>query len=204
VLLERLCERAATIPEAESSGAAELLAGLEHERAAAHARLAQALASPRYVALLDLLVAAANGPALAPAADTAAADVVPGLVRRPWHKLEKRVQRLDASPSDKDLHEIRIRTKRVRYAADASAPVVGKQARALARAAAGLQQVLGDLNDAVVAAAWLDEQRSRADAGAARAAQAMAASERADAASLRAQWRTAWEALAAPELRAWM
>ena len=96
---------------------------------------------------------AANAPALVDAADAPAVDVVPGLVRRPWHALAKRVKALDENPSDDELHEIRIRTKRVRYAADAVAPVVGKQARSFARAAAGLQEALGDVNDAVVAGA---------------------------------------------------
>ena len=40
------------------------------------------------------------------------------------------------SPRTTQLHEVRIRTKRARYAAEAAAPVVGKQARAFAHAAA--------------------------------------------------------------------
>jgi CHAD domain-containing protein len=125
-------------------------------------------------------------------------------VRRPWQKLEEHVRRLDDTPADRDLHEVRIRTKRVRYAAEAATPVVGRPARAFAKAAAGLQEVLGELNDAVVAAAWLDAQRGNADPATTRAAGAMAAVERADAASRRVEWHAAWEALAEPELRAWM
>ena len=151
------------------------------------------------------LVEAGNDPALGEDASALAAEVVPGLVRRPWHKLEKRVLRLDASPSDEELHAIRIRTKRVRYAADAVAPVVGKQARTLAKAAAGLQEVLGDLNDSVVAVAWLDAWReSEHGAAERRAADALATAEREDSERLRTSWRAAWERLAAPELRAWM
>jgi CHAD domain-containing protein len=115
------------------------------------------------------------------------------------------VNRLGDSPSDEELHEIRIRTKRVRYAADAVVPVVGRSARGLARAAAGLQEVLGDVNDAVVAARWLDEWAAQAgDGEASRAAQGLAGAERADAADRRVRWRSAWEKLAAPELRSWM
>jgi CHAD domain-containing protein len=206
VLLQRLRGRAAELPEAERAGAAAVLATLEQDRDAAHARLVETLRSARYVELLDRLVRAANAPALLESADAQAIDVVPGLVRRPWHKLAKRVKALDESPSDKQLHEIRIRTKRVRYAADAVTPIVGKQARSFARAAAGLQEALGDLNDAVVAAGWLDDWRKqgREEPGEIRAAEALAASERADAAHHRAGWQTAWEKLAAPELHAWM
>ncbi len=138
-------------------------------------------------------------------ASAPAADVVPGLVRRPWHKLAKQVKKLDPDPPDAQLHEIRIRTKRVRYAAEAVAPIVGKQARAFARAAAGLQEVLGDLNDAVVAARWLEEWgEQHRDPAEARAADLLAAAERASAVELRASWHAAWETLAVPELRAWM
>ena len=130
-----------------------MLATLQADRDAAHAALLETLASRRYVVLLDRLVDAANDPALGDDAGAPAAEVVPGLVRRPWHKLAKRVEKLPESPSDEELHAIRIRTKRARYAAEAATPVVGKPARAFAHAAAELQEVLGELNDAVVAAA---------------------------------------------------
>jgi CHAD domain-containing protein len=134
-----------------------------------------------------------------------AAGAIPALVRRPWHKLEKRAGKLPDHPTNAQLHEIRIRTKRVRYAAEAAAPVAGKPARAFAHAAARLQDVLGDLNDADVAAGWLDTWAARAGAGeGARAAEALADLERDDAAGLRDRWRAAWEELAEPKLRDWM
>ena len=107
--------------------------------------------------------------------------------------------------TDSQLHEVRIRTKRARYAAEAAAPVVGKQARAFAHAAARLQDVLGELNDSVVAGAWLSAwAEQNGDASAAGAAEALAAGERSTAAELRGRWRTAWEELADPKLRVWM
>ena len=108
-----------------------MLATLEQDRNAAHATLLETLRGRRYVELLDSLVAAANAPALRESADAPAVDVVPELVRRPWHKLAKRVKALGESPSDEELHEVRIRTKRVRYAAEAAAPIVGKPARSV-------------------------------------------------------------------------
>src|SRR4029453_1061192 len=96
-------------------------------------------------------------PVLAENAAEPAAGVIPALVRRPWHRLSKRAKALGDAPTDAQLHEVWIRTKRARYAAEAAAPVVGKQARAFAHAAARLQDVLGDLNDAVVAARRLDD-----------------------------------------------
>ena len=205
VLLERIRGHIAELSDDEQAGAAAVLATLEADRNDAHARLLETLRSERYVALLDLLVGAANAPALLETADAPAVDAVPELVRRPWHALAKRVKALGEHPSDGALHEIRIRTKRVRYAAEAVTPIVGKPARSFARAAAGLQEVLGDVNDAVVAARWLADWQARGHAARdIAAAEALAASERASTAQLRAGWRTAWEKLAVPELRTWM
>ena len=205
VLLQRFRTRVNELPAGRRTEAAAVLSTLEAERAEAHAALVDTLAGERYVTLLDGLVRAANAPELRDEAAAAAADVIPGLVRRPWHKLEKRVLRLGIDPTDEELHAIRIRTKRVRYAADAATPIVGKPARALARAAAALQEVLGDLNDGVVAAAWLDDWRAQEGGTDGRsAADVLAADERAEAQRLRTEWRAAWDRLAAPELRAWM
>ncbi len=162
VLLARLRKLAEELPSGDREAAAAVLSALQEVRDTAHAQLLETLRGHRYLALLDRLVEGANMPALAAAADAPASEVVPELVRRPWHKLDKRARRLDEQPTDEQLHDIRIRTKRVRYAAEAVAPVVGKPARAFARSAASLQDVLGDLNDAVVAARWLVVWAARA------------------------------------------
>ena len=178
VLLARLRQRAAELPDV-GERAAPVLDSLQASRDAAQIALLDALRSDRYAGLLDRLVDAANTPALAQAAAEPAVEAIPALVRRPWHRLSKRAKALGDTPTDARLHEVRIRTKRVRYAAEAAAPVAGKQARAFAHAAAELQDVLGDLNDAVVAARWLSGWAVRDDE-AARAAAKLAASERAD------------------------
>ena len=126
-------------------------------------------------------------------------------MRRPWHKLAKRVAKLGDDPSDARLHEVRIRTKRARYAAEACTPAVGKPARAFAQAAARLQDVLGELHDAVVAADWLDAWAGhRGSDEEQRVAQTLAAAERGSADELRTSWRAVWDELEAPGLRSWM
>ncbi len=203
VLLARL--REGTERASLGENAAPVLETLQASRDTAHAALLDALRGDRYAMLLDRLVDAANAPVLARAADEPAGEAIPALVRRPWHRLSKRAKALGDSPTDAQLHEVRIRTKRARYAAEAAAPIVGKQARALAHAAARLQDVLGDLNDAVLAGAWLEGWAVRGvDDGPARAAATLAAFERSAAEELRGQWRPAWEELADPKLRAWM
>jgi CHAD domain-containing protein len=205
VLSERLTHRIGDLEDAEREPTEAVLATLARARDEAHADLLATLRTRRYVDLLGRLVDAANSPALAEEASQPAADVLPGLVRRPWHKLAKRVAKLGDDPSDARLHEVRIRTKRARYAAEACAPVVGKPARTFAQAAARLQDVLGDLHDAVVAAQWLDAwAEHRGSEEEQRGAETLAAAERQSAEELRTSWRAAWDELEAPDLRAWM
>jgi CHAD domain-containing protein len=205
VLLERMRRRAAELPESYRRGAVDVLATLEADRDLSHARLLTALRDRRYLRLLDRLVAEANAPSLLPEADAPAELVVAGLARGPWRSLEKAAKRLGKKPSDEELHDLRIRTKRVRYAAEAAAPVFGEQASALAEAAADLQTVLGDLNDAVVARQWLrDWEKGDRSAEAIVAAAEMARLERDAARREQARWRKRWKRLSNPALRAWM
>jgi CHAD domain-containing protein len=205
VLLERLRESVAELPEDQQQGAAAVLETLEKTRNAACETLLETLRSRRYVDLLDRLVAAANSPALSPKADERATDVVPDLVRRPWHKLAKRVDKLDDSPSDEKLHQVRIRTKRARYAAEAASAVVGKPAQDFAKRASKLQDVLGDLNDAVVAERWLEEWAEQGRSpDEVESAEALAARERSAAKPLRESWRDEWDKLSKAKLRDWM
>ena len=205
VLLERLRRRASDLSPDEQASVERVLTTLQESRDAAHAGLLETLRGDRYVALLDRLVEAARAPGFLPSAEEPAHDALPKLVRRPWHALAKRAKALGDEPSSEQLHEVRIRAKRVRYAAEAAAPIVGKPARAFADAASLLQDVLGDLNDSVVAARWLDDWAARADdVEAARGAASLAALERALALEQRERWRAVLGELSEPELRAWM
>ena len=205
VLLRRLRDRAGELDASEQQSAQAVLTTLQDDRDIAQATLVETLRSQRYVELLDSLVAAANAPALSERASVPADEVVPELVLRPWHKLAKRVKSLGDSPSDEKLHQVRIRTKRVRYAAEAASATVGKPAKEFAKAAEELQDVLGELNDAVVAERWLDEwserERSADEAG---AAAALAERERSEARRCRGAWRATWDELSTAKLRAWM
>jgi CHAD domain-containing protein len=204
VMLERMRTRAASLPEAGAHGATHVLTALEQERNVAFDELREAIHSDRYLKLLDLLVAAAREPALVGDADLPAKEVLPELVRRPWKKLAKAVKAIGDPPADSELHAVRIRTKRCRYAAEAVAPVLGKRARAFASAAAELQEVLGDLNDAVVAESWLrDWTTSARSREAVFAAGELAGLERAAGDVARAGWRKAWKQLASREPQTW-
>lgn len=201
VLLERIRQRAAALPTESSAGAAGVVSSLEQVRDAAHAALLDTLRGERYVALLDRLVEAARSPALLLEADLPATTAVAGLARRPWRSLRRSVSARSDPPTVEELHGIRIRTKRCRYAAEAVAPVLGKRARVFARAAANLQEVLGELNDAVVAERWLRGWAAQTRSPrAAYAAGELAGLEQAAAQATRRTWRKAWKELAAAGL----
>jgi CHAD domain-containing protein len=94
------------------------------------------------------------------------------------------------------LHATRIQTKRVRYGAEALAPVFGKRAFRSASAAAALQEVLGEHQDAVVAMAWLADRAMEAeDRAVAFTAGRLAELEVAERVRARRAWPKAWRRL---------
>ncbi|HZQ86126.1 MAG TPA: CHAD domain-containing protein [Acidimicrobiales bacterium] len=137
-------------------------------------------------------------------ADDPAADVLPALVRRPWRRLARTMNALGASPEDEALHAARIDAKRCRYALEAVAPALGKEASSLAGAVADVQGVLGDLHDAVVAEAWLREAAAGAPTAQALAAGELIAVQRADAEACRRAWGQAWDKASRRRGRGWL
>jgi CHAD domain-containing protein len=199
VLLDRLQNRARTLPPPSARGVAQVVAALEKRRVQAHLALLEALHSDRYLDLLDRLVAAAQvSPLLDAEAEHRADEALRPIVGRSWRGLRRAEKALSDPPTDEGLHAVRIRAKRCRYAAEACAPSLGKQTRKLAVAAAELQDVLGELNDSVVAERWLREwaTASRRPIGAFAAGE-LATLERLAARRARSQWPAAWKRVAA-------
>jgi CHAD domain-containing protein len=150
VLLERLKRQAACLPDIDRRPKELVLDLLRGVRDAAYRQLATLLRDRRYVALLDALVAAAAAPRFAPAADEYARDVVTPLMDGVWRGLRRAVRARSRPASDRELHRIRVKAKRVRYAAEAMSPVAGSGAHRFAARIARLQKILGDQHDAVV------------------------------------------------------
>lgn len=204
VLLERLEQDIARLETADRRAAAVLVARLADGRELARTRLLVAMSSSRYVAMLDCLVDAALDPKVLPAAAKPAERVVPKLVERPWRALRKSVANAGAAPTDAVLHGIRIRAKRARYAADVAALVLGKPAVRFADAIAGVQEVLGDHQDACVLRAWLREQATDLEPAAALAAGQLIATAGARADDRRAAWPEAWHRADKGRIRTWL
>ncbi|MDA3626264.1 CHAD domain-containing protein [Saccharopolyspora sp. WRP15-2] len=197
VLLDRLREESADLPEGERAAAARLISGLEAEHGAARIELLTALGSDRY---LDLLRAVATAVRSTPEeSDVDSARELRALVLGEFRKLRKAVARLPESPADPDLHALRIRGKRVRYTAELAQPAFGKPVQQLIRATRRFQDVLGEHQDACVAEervrALLHDFGDEVDAAVAFVAGRLVEREQTRKAERRAQWWETWEAL---------
>jgi CHAD domain-containing protein len=204
VLLARMRKRVDQLPETDRDAAAALVARLGDERERARAALREDMRSRRYLELLDRLVDAARAPVFPPEAAQPAEDVLPSLVRKPLDRIDKAVDELDDDPPDETLHDVRKRAKRVRYAAEAAAPIIGKPARRLASAMEDVQDVLGEHQDAVVADGWLRDALAAGSPRQTFVIGQLVALERAEALSSRVAWRDAWKKASRKRLRSWI
>jgi CHAD domain-containing protein len=191
------------MPSQDQKAGRDLLARLEEERGQAHGAALDALRSDRYVALVEELVQAATNPPTGELAAATGRDLARRMVQRSWRRLSRGVSALPEEPDDSQLHRIRILAKRCRYAAEAVVPVAGKPAERLASAVSGVQTVLGDLHDAVVAQQWLRNSVRRSAAQAFVAGQ-LTAIERQRAEADRRAWPRAWRGARRKRLRAWL
>lgn len=164
VLRKRLRATAAADPISplQEAAVARLDAVLAERHDAALSAVDEVLGSERYAALVETLVSASREPRLTRLARSPATDVLPRLVAKPWRRLvygREGVQGaadLEPSATDVEWHAVRINGKKARYAVEAVAPVLGDGAPKLAKALSKVQDVLGEHQDAVVAAhTWL-------------------------------------------------
>ena len=134
--------------------AAGIVDVLESERASARGAVVEALSSDRYLALLDRLEHVGS-PELS-GQETPLAEIWGDA----WKRARTKLEQLDASSTDDELHRARIKLKRARYAAELAAPELGKAGARFGKSAARIQDVLGVNQDATVAEerlrAWAD------------------------------------------------
>ena len=204
VLLERLRNDVGRLPEQELDAAAPVLDALRKTRETAHRALLRKLRSDRYSSLLERLVGTAADPGLTPEAELPASATLP-MVHDAWIALRKQVRSASRPPTPEQLHGIRIRAKRARYAAEAVLPFVGKPGRVYVHAVAALQSDLGEHNDAVIAVRWLRKWAS-VERGSAEAfvAGELVGMESAEAEAASDRWRSAWKDVSAKSARGWM
>ncbi|MFH8798361.1 CHAD domain-containing protein [Streptomyces sp. NPDC017936] len=157
VLAERLRQGTEELPGELVLGpvAARLKAWDAAESTAARERSLAALSSARYVALLESLDRLTTHPPLRSRAARKPAKALPRAVLKEYDRLADRIDRARRkSPGpqrDAAFHEARKKAKRLRYAAEAARPALGKPAARLAKEIKAVQKSLGDHHDSVVA-----------------------------------------------------
>lgn len=102
--------------------------------------------------LLQTLDAVAVSPVLKPKADKPCSEVLPRLLDAANKTFTQEADKLKPWTPDDDWHEVRLLAKRVRYAADTSAAVLGDEAKETASHAAKYQELLGQHQDHCAAA----------------------------------------------------
>lgn len=174
--------------------------------------VAEALASPRYLALVETLVAAARSPQLTGQAEEPATAVLPALATRPWRRLTGQcgagpgAGALDPVAPDEQWHRVHLAGRKARYAVEAVAPAVGGEAPRLARRLARVQNLLGEHRNAAVAAeTWLSVARAAPeDHELALTAGRLAERERASVHAVRAAFPAAWQRAAKRSRTRWL
>ncbi len=165
VLIAELTARAAALDEIERAGASDVIDVLRHERHEAQTAMRRALSDPAYISLLNRLEIAVAEPILA------GTGSLGRIVRKEHRRVRRLVKRLPGDPPPEALHEIRKAVRRARYAAELAEAAGVSGARRYIKRAKVVQDVLGEHQDAVVAAAAL----TRIDAELRRPAAHMAA-----------------------------
>jgi CHAD domain-containing protein len=152
VQLIHIRAQAETLPSSDTAALGLIVEGIEREREAARAEMLEALSSPRYLELLGRIELAAEAPHWNGVRCSARK-----LAGREFRKFERAIKALGPEPSDAELHGVRIRGKRARYAGELAEASVGKKARRFVARAKNVQDVLGEHQDAVVADEHLRE-----------------------------------------------
>ena len=120
VLVAHLVEQAEALGSEDIETALTALLPLEAEHARAREAVLEALDGERYLALLTALDNSVDAPPVV-------ADASPEhIAAKEFRKLGKHLDAVDADSSDEELHALRIRGKKARYAAELAEPVAGK------------------------------------------------------------------------------
>ena len=140
---------------------AELTRSFARRATEARARALAALDSDRYLAVLGAVDELLADPPFTRHAAREARVVLPREVGAAYRRMAAEMVTAGAAPAgperDAALHEARKAAKRLRYATEAAAPVIGRPARRLQRRLEAVQDLLGAHQDTAVTRATLRE-----------------------------------------------
>lgn len=180
---------------------------LESELDEANASIEEAMASPRYRDLMKALHLAATAPPTTEEAQGKASKVLPPLVEARWKKLKKDAHRLHSEMEGHDdhWHSARKSAKKARYTVEACIPLFGSPAKKFAKQLESVTELLGEHQDAAIAAALM--QQLSANARGSRAAFSMGvlfAQQREQVDRCRHEFVDIWPRVRHSEWRRWL
>jgi len=146
VQAEYFQKEAAALEARDRKPLERFVAHLRSEREHVQQALLHALNSPRYLELIANLTHAAHEPPMV-LSTVSLSDIAAGA----FTKLRKAMRKLGGAPTDSDLHRVRIKTKRARYAAELAETSAGNSAKRFIAQAKSFQDLLGIHQDAVLA-----------------------------------------------------
>jgi CHAD domain-containing protein len=184
VLLAHLDGEVAGFGAEDARRANAVLATMRTERSCSRSRLLAALRSDEYLALLDQTARTIDE--LEPSGSAVTLDE---LADEASARLRKAVRKLPDAPADEELHAVRKKGKRARYAAE----LAGQEE--LVKRAKKLQDVLGEHQDAVVAAGRLRQLAAGSAPEQALVAGRLVEREEERRLQARAAWPKAWKKL---------
>jgi CHAD domain-containing protein len=192
-------EESAALDARDRRPLTQFIAHLEAQRNNVQGVLLSKLKSARYLDLIRRLQQATHDPTVVESTVT-----LRDLATRAFKKLRKVIRQVGASPNSAKIHEIRINTKRARYAAELAEPVAGKPATKFINKARAVQDVLGMHQDAIQAEthvrAFLKQSTSMR---AAFVAGRMVERQRERRAQARKKMRTLWKGLLKRGTQVW-
>ncbi|MGH8296432.1 MAG: CHAD domain-containing protein, partial [Steroidobacteraceae bacterium] len=167
IRLEMASRFRGTLPEGSRPALDPLLRQLESERGEARAAMLRSLDAKPARRWLDTLPSqlARVAPARSSSRNGAALSAVPDLIRGRYRKLRKCASRLTPESPLSEYHEVRVRTKQLRYALEIAAPTYGGAADEMLAALRKLQSTLGTQRDAGAMEEYLTQLATRAPAG---------------------------------------
>jgi CHAD domain-containing protein len=207
VLIEHISTLAKRLPDVGEFAREDLLATCRGVRERAYARLVSELREDAYPQLLEDLVRAVccDSPLIVNPRALRRRTLMRDVIEKRWRRLERAARACGDDPTPAQLHALRIKVKRCRYATEAVVPLVPKPrseaARRFVRRLTRLQDTLGSFHDAVSESERLRELTSakldRFVAG------EVAGLEAHIAAAARASWRKAWKRASRRDVLFW-
>ena len=141
-----LIDRFNSYPESIVSNNFALFVRLETLLGEAEAIFHSNLNSQEFTAFLAILDLADSGSIPTPKADELAYKHLKKFNKEQWNSLTRKI----LNSKDHQFHQIRIKSKKVRYLAEASIPILGERIEKQARFANQIQTLLGELQDSTM------------------------------------------------------